>query len=274
VSFLRRGIASYPAVSFCIGAFTMQVLLVLSQYYEIRNHGLASTRVFGPALWALAVTAVVSGKAGVWKLVGSLGVYRVSPKYWAFALLYPSIVALLALAILRLVGQVDRIHFDFDEAAGFDFFWLSVRISAVEEIAWVGFLIGIFARRWRLFAASIAAGVLWGMWYVPLVFAGIQVAPGLPILPLILNFMTIAAICGWLYLRTGSALVVFVMQLTTNYTSQIIPVLPLRGGLTQYIAFVVMKALLALALFWFWGPRPLFGPAPEGESSLVPSRHD
>jgi membrane protease YdiL (CAAX protease family) len=268
---LRQLVATYPTSTFLVGALVTQVLFVSSQYYEIRNYGLGALRIFAPALWALTVAAVAFGKADAWKLLSSLGVWRIAPKYYAFALLYPSVVAVLALGILRLVGLVDSMQFDFHEAAGFDFFWLTIRISFVEEVAWVGFLLAIFARRWRLFAACIAAGAAWGVWYVPLVLTGIQVAPGLPILPLILNFMTIAAICGWLYVRTRSALVVFVMQVTTNYTSQIIPVLPLRGGLTQYVAFVLMKCVLGLVLYLIWGPKPLFGSVGAGRSSLEPS---
>jgi uncharacterized protein len=264
----RRIVASHPEAIFIAGAFIVQALIVLSQHLHIHNHGLSGMRLFMPAIWAIGVTFALAGGAGVRKLLGSLAVWRVAPKFYAFALLYPSAVALFALGALRLTGQVETIHFDFGEAAGFDFLWLSVRISLVEEIAWVGFLLERLSRRWRLFGACMAAGAAWGVWYIPLVLAEIQVAPGLPIFPLILNFMTIAAICGWLYLRTKSAFVVFVMQLTTNYTSQIIPVLPLRGGVRQYIAFVVMKALLALALYWFWGPRPLFGGVPKGRSSL------
>ena len=264
----RRFVASYPVAVFIAGAFTLQALIVLSQHFQIHNHGLSGVRLFMPAICAIGVSFAIAGGAGVRKLLRSLAVWRVAPKFYAFALLYPAAVALFALGALHLTGQVESIHFDFGEAAGLDFLWLSVRISLVEEIAWVGFLLERLSQRWRLFGACVAAGAAWGVWYIPLVLAEIQVAPGLPILPLILNFMTIAAICGWLYLRTKSAFVVFVMQLTTNYTSQIIPVLPLRGGVRQYIAFVVMKALFALALYWFWGPRPLFGAVPKGSSSL------
>ena len=61
---------------------------------------------------------------------------------------------------------------------------------------------------------------------------------------------------------------VFVMQATTNSTSQIIPVLPQSGGVPQYVAFVVMKCLFGFALYFLWGPRPLFGRVAPGTSSL------
>ena len=259
-------VAAYPATTFVVVAFATQSFIVATQYFQIRNHGLSVLRVFTPALAALAVAYLAQGKSAAAHLVSSLFNVRVPLKYWLFALVYPSFVAVLALLCLRAVGAVNDIHFDFAEAAGLRFLSLTAQIAASEEIAWVGFLLAVFSARYRLFQACLLVGLFWGLWYVPLVIADIQVAPGLPIVPLILNFMTIAAICGWLYVRTRSAAVVFVMQATTNYTSQIIPVLPLRGGLAQYVAFVLMKCLFGLALFAFWGPKPMFG--------RVPSRDD
>lgn len=261
-------VARYPVTVFLLLSFALQIGIVATQYLGIRNYGASAVRVFTPAIAGVLVAFLAFGKKAAWKTVASLVDLRVPLKYWVFALLYPSFVAVLALGILRAAGAVHEIHFDFQEAAGWDFFLMTIKVAASDEVAWVSFLFVVVARRYQLFQASLFVGFFWGLWYVPLVFAEIQVAPGLPIAPLIVNFVTIAAICGWLYQRTGSAAVVFVMQATTNYTSQIIPVLPQRGGVPQYVAFVVMKCLFGFALYFLWGPRPLFGRVAPGTSSL------
>jgi len=264
----RRLVAAYPVTTYVVAAVGVHAALVASQHYEVRNYGLGALRIFTPALIALAISVLAEGWPAAQKNLASLFKLKVAPKFYLFALTYPAFVGCLALGALFVVGAVDDIHFDFEEAFGLQFLSLTARVAAVEEIAWIGFLLVMYSRRYQLLQASLLTGLMWGIWYIPLTLAEIQVAPGLPIIPLILNFMTIAAICGWLYLRTQSAAVVFVMQLTTNYTSQVIPVLPLRGGMVPYVAFVVMKALFALALFVFWGPRPMFGRIPPGTSSL------
>ncbi len=264
----RRLVAAYPITTYAIAAIGVHAALVASQHYEIRNYGLGVLRIFTPAVIALAVTVIAEGWPAVRANLRSLVKIKVAPKFYLFALTYPAFVGCLALGVLFAVGAVHDLHLDFAEAAGLRFFALTARVAAVEEIAWIGFLLILYARRYQLLQACLATGLVWGIWYIPLVHAEIQVAPGLPIAPLILNFMTMAAICGWLYLRTQSAAVVFVMQLTTNYTSQVIPVLPLRGGMAPYVAFVVMKALFALALYVFWGPTKMFGNVPAGASSL------
>jgi membrane protease YdiL (CAAX protease family) len=268
---VKRFVARFPISVYFVTVMAVHIGIVASQYYEIRNHGLGMLRLYTPAIIALAVTVVGFGWAAAKRNLLSLVSVKVHPKYYLFALLYPAFVGMLALTILRIVGAVPDIHVDWEAASGARFFSLSGRVSAVEEIAWIGFLLHMFARRYRLFQASALTGLMWGIWYIPLVLAEIQVVPGLPIAPLILNFMTIGAICAWLYLRTHSAAPVFIMQVTTNYTSVTIPVLPQRGGMVAYVAFVVMKALFALALFLFWGPKPLFGRTRPGGSSLEES---
>lgn len=265
---LRARVSKHPIATFVLIAFPLQAWSVFSQVYEIRNFGLSALRVFLPALTAVFVAWLAEGKASAWRLVKSLGAWKVHPKFYLFALFYPSFIAFLALGLLYAIGMVHDFHIDWDAAAGFSFFFMTCRIAASEEITWVGFMLDQFARRYTLFQAAVIVGVFWGIWYIPLVLAEIQVVPGLPIAPLIFNFATIAAICAWLYVRTHSAAVVFVMQATTNYTSQIVPVLPQRGGLKAYIAFAAIKGVFALVLFVFWGPKPMFGKARGGTSSL------
>jgi len=265
---IRRIFATYPVTLFFTLAMILQIIATLTQYYNIRNYGLGFLRPFSPAICALIVAGIGQGWKKSWSFVTSLFKVKVHPKYYFFALLYPSFVGLLALGILRAVGAVHEFHLDLEGAKELDFFILSIKVASSEEIAWVGFLLTIYATRYRLFQAAVITGLFWGVWYIPLVIADIQVAPGLPIIPLLLNFGTIAAICAWLYIRTRSAFAVFLMQLTTNYSSQTIPVLPLRGGIPQYVTFVLIKCLFAAALFIFWGPKPMFGRQKAGTSSL------
>lgn len=270
-----RLIATYPISSFFVLVIGSHLAIVYMQYYEIRNHGLAVLRNYTPAILAIAVTLIAQGRGAALKNFKSLIRWRVHPRWYVFAVFYPGFVGMLALGALWAVGAIDptdssQFKFGFEEAHTPYFIYLSGMQAAVEEIAWIGFVLVVLCRRYQLFQAAVITGLMWGCWYIPLVVADIQVAPGLPIGPLVLNFVTIAAICGWLYQRTKSSGVVFVMQFMTNYTSQVIPLLPLRGGIQQYIAFVVMKSLFALVLYLIWGPRKLFGAAKPGTSTLFP----
>ncbi len=264
LALLRRS----PDLTFLLPTFTVQCLLVASQHYQVRNYGLASLRIFFPAIFALMTAAIVYGPERARSHVASLFKYKVHPGFYAFALFYPTVVGFLSIGGLRLLGFDKPFVLELHEVSTLEFFTLSLRVSLAEEIAWVSFMLTLWSTRLGLLGASLVVGFFWGIWYIPLVLANIQVAPGFPIMPLVLNFMCIAAICAWLYQRTKSALVVFIMQFMTNYTGQIVPVLPERGGIPQYVAFVLFKCLFALALFVFWGPKPYFK-KPAGHASSL-----
>lgn len=269
---IRNFVASWPITMFMVCSCLTNALFVAAIHFKVKTYGAGYLRVYSPAIWAIAVGWLAWGRKDAWKLVSSLWVWRGwHPAYLFFALLYPATVAIVSLLILRLIGLNSHIQFDWHEVNNLNFFLLTVPIATVEEIAWVGFLLTAFAKPFRLFQAASLMGLGWGIWYIPLVLTNIQVTENLPIVPLLMNFASIGAICGWLYIRTRSAGVVWVMQMTTNYTTQLIPVLPQRGGMTQYVAFILVKAAFSLVLFYFWGPRPLFGRNPSGvDSSLDP----
>ena len=257
----RRWVTTYPIIAFLVPTYVFQTVLALMHHYEIRNYGAGVLRPFAPAFFAFVVAWIADGKPTAMKYLKSFTLYRQPWYYYAFALLYPSAVGAVSLVILRIIGLNTHIELDWESVETFEFFFLQVRVAASEELAWVSFMVAVLATRYRLFQASMFVGFAWGVWYIPLVLTVIQVAPGFPIGPLIINFMCIASICAWLYARTKSALLVFIMQFTTAYTGQIVPVLPLRGGDLQYEAFVVCKCVFAVALYVFWGPKPLFGAA-------------
>jgi membrane protease YdiL (CAAX protease family) len=265
---LRALVGRHQVITFILIAFPIQAFIVWTQVKEIRNYGLSAARIFIPALTALFVAWVGEGPKSALKLLKSLFAWKRHPKFYLFAIFYPSFIAFLALGLLYAIKMIPDFHVDWEAGAGWGFFFLVCRIASSEEVTWVGFMTSRLARRYNLMQASAIVGALWGVWYIPLVLAEIQVTPGLPIGPLIFNFATIAAICAWLYYRTHSAAVVFMMQMATNYTSQIIPVLPQRGGMNAYIAFAGIKGVFAIVLFVFWGPKPLFGRVKPGTSSL------
>lgn len=261
---LGRLVRRSPAAAYLLPTYAIQIVLALFHHYQLHTFGAGYFRPMFPAFVALAVSALAFGKDSALKLLKSFTSYRHPLKYYAFALLYPTVVGFISLGILRLIGVNKHIELDTESIGTFEFFELNVQVALSEELAWVGFFVALWATRYRVFTSALIVGLFWGVWYIPLIIIQVQISPGFPIVPLVINFMSIAAICAWLYQRTNSALLVFLMQITTAYTGQIVPVLPLRGGVTQYVAFVICKCFFAVALFLIWGPKPLFGKVSHG----------
>ena len=116
---LLRTIATYPITTYVTLAVLVHIVAVASQHYEIRDHGLGALRIFTPAIIALAITIIASGRDAAANNIASLFKVRVPFRYYLFALTYPAFVGTLALGCLFLAGAVHDFHFDFEEAAGF-----------------------------------------------------------------------------------------------------------------------------------------------------------
>jgi hypothetical protein len=86
MSALRRFVATYPVTIYVVAAWVVHAAIVATQHYEIRNHGLSLLRIFTPAIIALTVTMAAEGRAAVIENLASLFRFKVSPKYYAFAL--------------------------------------------------------------------------------------------------------------------------------------------------------------------------------------------
>ena len=91
-----------------------------------------------------------------------------------------------------------------------------------------------------------------------MVFYGYGVIPGLPVIPLLLNQVGIAAMCTFVYMHTRSGFVVLCLQLMANSSVLIFPVNPIDGGLTVYWIFAASYFVASLLLFVVFGPKPLF----------------
>lgn len=253
-------IRRYPATWFFAITLTVQAFLVWAEVNGYAHSLMIRARLYMPAVFALAMTYALYGSEGLKKTGKSLILLRL-PWYWyAFALSYAPLMGVLPVYLFKVLGLTQHVEYDtaIVEESGFFFFKMILTISVVEEISWVSFGMVHLQKRFSPFVATLMGGAAWGLWYVPLNSAGIQVAGDFPNIPMVVNFMAIGACCGWLYYHTKSAMLVALMQVITNYASLTFPVLPRPGAMGIYYAFIAVKCVFALGLFLWKGPLPLF----------------
>lgn len=269
MNWLRRNVV----VLFFGSTLLIQQLLVWGEMIgrtpDLVNRG----RIYIPALLAVALTFLLDGGKGVKKLLGSLLNFRVAPKWYAFALLYAPALCVAPVYLLVLLGLKPHVEYDLNYIRDLDLLFLKfvVTISVLEEISWVSFGIDRLKNWVSLFVAGLIGGAVWGLWYVPLNNAGIQVAGQFPNLPMVINFMFIGAITCWVYYFTKSAFLVALMQVVTNFTSLTVPVLPHPGQETGYLLFIAIKAVFVVALYATIGPKPLFARTAGAPSGAAPA---
>src|SRR5215216_1071395 len=201
-----------------------------------------------PMIAALIMRCFVS-KEGV---KGSLGLLR-SPKYYLAALAIPAVFVTAVVLIVQALGLGE---FRWSEATWFVYLMLMVIAVPVtlftfgEEYGWRGYLLPRLLPLGEI-RASVLLGVIWGLWHLPLIMAGLNYSGVNVWLALIIfTFVTVALsfTYTWFYVASsGSVLVAAVFHASTNQFSDTFWVPPLLSGANPFAPSVV-SAVLIMAL--------------------------
>jgi len=201
-----------------------------------------------PMIAALIMRIFVS-KEG---LKGSLGLLR-APKYYLAALIVP---AVFVTAVVLIVQSLGLGEFRWSEATWFVYLMLLVIALPVslftfgEEYGWRGYLLPRLLPLGEI-RASVLLGMIWGVWHLPLIMAGLNY-PGVNVWMaiIIFTFVTVALTFTytWFYVASsGSVLVAAVFHASTNQFTDSFWVPPLLSGANPFAPSVV-SAVLIMAL--------------------------
>src|SRR5215217_9020284 len=209
-----------------------------------------------PMIAALIMRIFVS-KEGV---KGSLGLLR-SPKYYLAALVVPAVfvtaVVLIATQAVVIPGGAPLGEFRWSEAGWFVYLMLTLSALVVtlftfgEEYGWRGYLLPRLLPLGEI-RASVLLGVIWGVWHLPLLLAGLNY-PGVNVWLALLVFafvtVSISFAYTWFYVASsGSVLIVAVLHASFNNFSDKFWGPPLLSGTNPFspslVAGVVMVVLV------------------------------
>lgn len=212
---------------------------------------------YASSLAAIITAAVIGGKQSVKELFSQIGHWRVSPKWYACALLLPVGVVGVAHLLSQLFGAETP-------SPWVDFAALAPGIAAIiagglgEELGWRGFAQPRLQRRFSIFWASVIIGVIWATWHSwPLLISGGMEGAWLTDTALTyLRLISTAIIYGWLYsVSGGSLLLVMIAHMAHNValTTTIIP-----EGDTTFAVMVAVLYALAASIVTFYAKKRIF----------------
>jgi membrane protease YdiL (CAAX protease family) len=148
---------------------------------------------FGPASAAAVMLRLTGQPLGPW--LRRLLVWRVRPRFYAYALLLPAAIY----GLVNLALQVLGADVDWSLLPGrLPSYLLALLLTAtlfggLEEPGWRGYALPRLQARHTPLKATLLLGLAWGVWHVPLY------GPAGFVVPLVLAFFY-----TWLYNRTGS----------------------------------------------------------------------
>src|SRR5215218_4389773 len=177
-----------------------------------------------PMIAALIMRIFVS-KDG---LKGSLGLLR-SPKYYLAALVVPAVfvtaVALITTQAVVIPGGAPLGEFRWSEAGWFVYLMLTLSALVVtlftfgEEYGWRGYLLPRLLPLGEI-RASVLLGLIWALWHLPLIVAGLNF-PGVNVWLALLVFafvtVSISFAYTWFYVASsGSVLIAAILHASFN----------------------------------------------------------
>jgi uncharacterized protein len=214
-----------------------------------------------PMIAALFMRIFVS-KEGV---KGSLGLLR-SPMYYLAALVIPAVfvtaVVLITTQAVVIPGGTPLGEFRWSEATWSVYLMLLVIALPLtlftfgEEYGWRGYLLPRLLPLGEI-RASVLLGVIWGVWHLPLLLAGLNY-PGVNVwlAIIIFTFVTVGLsfTYTWFYVASsGSVLVAAVYHASTNQFSDTFWVPPLLSGANPFAPSVVSAVLIMILVIAVYG---------------------
>jgi membrane protease YdiL (CAAX protease family) len=194
-------IRRYPLISFFVLAYALTwPLIPLVSVSPL----LGFPALFGPALAAIMVAAVVDGGPGLRDLLGRMVRWRVGARWYAVGLGLPMVLALTAAGLHLLLGAQTSVNFGGLSALNFVVFALIVG----EELGWRGYALPRLLAKRSALAASLILGVLWGAWHLPTFFVPGAPQYGLPFSAFVLLTMAYSVLLSWVYVHTNGSVLI------------------------------------------------------------------
>jgi membrane protease YdiL (CAAX protease family) len=225
---LKRPLLAFFSLTFALtwSAWTAAALLVHAGIPALAALAGAVTLLgtFAPGLVALWLTQRWGGTAATATLFSRVIRGSVPARWYVFAVAYIPAVKLTAAVLHRVLTGAWPVF----GATPWYLMALALVVStwaqAGEEIGWRGFALPRMAGRIGLGPASVALGVIWACWHLPLFFmlGGDTRGQSFPLYLLQVTALSVAL--AFLYWRTGgSLLLVMLMHAAVNNTKDIVP---------------------------------------------------
>jgi membrane protease YdiL (CAAX protease family) len=224
---------------------------------------------WGPAVAALLAAAITGGRAAVRELGARLVRWRVGWPWYAVVLIGPAAFSFaVAGAYAALGGSWIAPRAFGGNLLGLVplFLVLALTDGLGEEAGWRGYALPRLLARHGALAASLALGLIWALWHLPLFWTEGAVLYQRPVWLPFVELPAEAVIYTWIFEHTrGSALLAVLLHASSNLFA--LPQAVVGGDLGLSFLGAAAEWLLALVVVATFGTRRFArGPRPEAAS--------
>lgn len=245
---MKIRIRRHPLVAFCIIAFGWTwgwdaVFFVFDLWDAIP---VSIPRVWGPAI--AAVVVIWASEVSLYNWTRTRLNWRVPPQLFLIALLVPLVITNVQPVVESIGGG--SVMYDPPAAIYFLFVFIAfngVLLGGTEELGWRGVVQPRLQQRMSVFTASLAIGVIWWAWHLPLFFTGnpnfsFDVAPFVSYTLFVWGSSVVFG--AFFNLSQGNVLPVMVMHATVNAGAFLVA----DGGILEGSQLVPL--LVGSGLWW------------------------
>jgi len=210
--------------------------------------------IIGPAVSGVLFTSMTEGRKGLRNLWFRIKKWRVSIKWYLFAILTPLCLVLVTLVLMqRIISPSFGPNF-------FVFgFLFGIPAVILEEVGWTGFALPHLRLKRDLLVSGIILGSLWALWHIPVIdFLGSASPHGSYLVLFFLSFssilMAMRLLMSWVYSNSNSILLAqFMHAMSTGCLATFGPV-ALRPGQEALWYALYSLLLWVVVLFIFRKP--------------------
>ena len=191
---------------------------------------------YGPALAAILVIALVSGRAGLKDLGARLVRWRVAPVWYLVVLAVPVLTQLAGCALYSLLNG-ETMKLTADPSA----WWTALSFLPLlilgfdglgEELGWRGFALPTMLKKQSAIVASLILGLLWGFWHLGYWLTPGSFMQGTPLALVVANTVALSFIHTWIFTNARQSIFMAILFHAINNTTSIFlaNALPVEAG--------------------------------------------
>ncbi|MFC7139943.1 CPBP family intramembrane glutamic endopeptidase [Halosimplex aquaticum] len=209
----RHRLASFLAITYTFTWVIQGAIAASGMEASWTQSILIGSGGFGPPVGAAVVIWASGGDLREW--VGQFFHWRIGAKWWAIALGLPLVILITgSLAFVTLGGPVNLRSFPFPGIYLFALAWGTVWGGGQEDLGWRGFMLPLLQEKYSALASSLAVGVAWAGWHLPLFLNATTTHGAWPLSQQLLWLVSILAgsiLWTWMYNSTGGSVLAVAM---------------------------------------------------------------